>query len=79
MSRFTTIADEDDQQILRKVLSSLPSDIVREVDKSKFEKVELFEGEIEFLIKNSTGRLIATASVSEFNQGIFYWSVYRIN
>ena len=79
MSRFTTIADEDDQQILRKVLSSLPSDIEREVDKSKFEKVELFEGEIEFLIKNSTGRLIATASVSEFNQGIFYWSVYRIN
>ena len=76
-SRFTTTSNEDDVQIMKKIISLLPNEIMKNVDESKSKKIVKDGDQIEFILSDSSENTIASASISEFFQGVYYWSVYK--
>ena len=76
-SRFTTTSNEDDVQIMKQIKSLLPKEIMKNVDESKSKKIVKDGNQIEFILSDLSGKAIASASISEFSQGVYYWSVYK--
>ncbi len=78
-SRFTTSTPDNHNEILNGILSILSSELTRQNYKFNLEEIDNPAGFSEFQLKNSMNQIFATASISDFYNGLYYWSVYKEN